>query len=302
MARRRGRRGRSRSLWGWLVLLLVVGLGVGLEYWRRHQGEEAGPTTRAMEAGINRPIRIATWNLKKFSERARPDVVAIGEIVKSSGFDLLAIQEVQQEGQVVQRLRRQLNEPWRHVISEVAGNFERYAFLYRGDVIEMTEEPKLLETSVGFARRPWMGRFRAGQFDFVLVTVHMWYGAAGGNDRRRQEVAGMARIARELAGSSTEKDVIVLGDFNEFRSSGYLRYFEEQGWKRLVREPTNLSSTEAYDSILIDPRFTREFSGQAGVVPFDRIRYGSDRARAVDDVSDHRPAWADFRTDLADDD
>src|SRR5258706_9287572 len=49
-------------------------------------------------------IRIATWNLRKFSERTGagqhpPDLVEIASIIKAAKFDLIAIQEVQREGQ-----------------------------------------------------------------------------------------------------------------------------------------------------------------------------------------------------------
>src|SRR6266550_6975867 len=95
-------------------------------------------------------IRIATWNLRKFSEREGagqypPDLVEIAKIIKAAQFDLIAIQEVQREGQIVEKLRRQLNEPWRHVVSERTGNNERYAFLYRSDRIELLDPaPALL--------------------------------------------------------------------------------------------------------------------------------------------------------------
>jgi hypothetical protein len=96
-------------------------------------------------------IRIATWNLRKFSERDKPgqfppDLVAIAGIIKSSSFDLVAIQEVQQTGQVVQKLRRQLGEPWRHYISPQTGNNERYAFLYRADRVETWIRPARLNS------------------------------------------------------------------------------------------------------------------------------------------------------------
>src|SRR5262245_7007059 len=99
--------------------------------WRQKRAEQPShqPTTSAST------IRIATWNLRKFSERDAagqypPDLVQIASIIKSAQFDLVAIQEVQREGQMVEKLRRQLNEPWRHLVSNAAGNGERYAFLY----------------------------------------------------------------------------------------------------------------------------------------------------------------------------
>jgi hypothetical protein len=96
--------------------------------------------------------------------------------------------------------------------------------------------------------------------------------------------------------------VIVLGDFNA-QSPRDLQPAVSAGLLTLNREPTNLGSSEAYDTLLIDPRFTREWDGDAGAVSFDDIipRYRDD-AEARRKVSDHRPAYADFVTNLPDDD
>jgi endonuclease/exonuclease/phosphatase family metal-dependent hydrolase len=153
-----------------------------------------------------------------------------------------------------------------------------------------------------FDRRPAIASFRSGQFDFTLVTAHLWYGEKANNPRRRNEAAALARIASSLAESSTEKDVIVLGDFNEMRAGGNLQIFETMGWTRLNREPTNLGSSEAFDNLLIDPKYTREYTGQSGVVRFDETIFGNDDKRALEQVSDHRPVWADFSTVGPDDD
>src|SRR5213079_3716654 len=101
--------------------------------WRVRQAREVVPAAATQLS----TIRIATWNLRKFSERNGagqypPDLVEIAKIIRAAKFDLIAIQEVQREGQIVEKLRRQLNEPWRHVVSDRTGNNERYAFLYRG--------------------------------------------------------------------------------------------------------------------------------------------------------------------------
>src|SRR5438046_1425545 len=118
-------------------------------------------------------IRIATWDLRKFSEREGagqypPDLVEIASIIKAAQFDLVAIQEVQREGQIVEKLRRQLNEPWRHVVSDRTGNNEWYAFLYRGDRVDIVDGSAHLvlgaETAV-FDRAPFTASFKAGQFD-----------------------------------------------------------------------------------------------------------------------------------------
>jgi len=295
--RRKSRSGRSQANPAQAIVFIVILLiAAGVWLMRDRQSPPVPP-----KAGVQ-SVRIATWNLRKFSERAAPDLVAIADIIRQADFHLLAIQEVQQEGQAVQRLRRQLNEPWRHVISPRTGNNERYAFLYRADVVEPLGEGQLLESAGVLNRAPFAMSFKAGQFDFTLVTVHLWYGDANFNQRRQLEVQALAGLAQRIAAGSSEKDLIVLGDFNEFRSGGNLHYFDNMGWSRLIAEPTNLGSTEVYDNLLINRGFTREYAGRSGVVRFDETRFANDDATARDLVSDHRPAWADFVVTGPDDD
>ncbi len=285
-----------------LILLLILGAFFLWENRPRPRPPLGLPTT--VPASASRPMRIATWNLRKFSDRARPDVAAIARLIRSSEYDLLAIQEVQQQGQAVQRLRMALGEPWRHVISDQTGNHERFAFLYRADVIQTVTDPAFIDSpeSPAFDRVPFTGRFRAGNFDFTLMTVHLWYGDANSNPRRQQEVQALARIYEQFLATSDDKDLILLGDFNEFRTGGYLHYLESLGLQRLNSAPTNLSSTQAYDNILIHPTHTREVAGRTGVLMFDETEFANDDKTAADDISDHRPVFADFHTTLPDDD
>jgi len=252
-------------------------------------------------------IRIATWNLRKFSERQGagqypPDLVEIARIIKAAQFDLIAIQEVQREGQIVEKLRRQLNEPWRHVVSDGTGNHERYAFLYRSDRVDIVDGSAHLvlgpETAV-FDRAPFTASFKAGDFDFVLLTVHLSY---TDHARRAAEAGALAALARRMVDESAEKDLIVLGDFNEQHQRGNLHVFEEQGWTKCNRDATNLSSSETYDNLLIDQKYTKEWTGVAGTWRFDEMDYANDDKQAMEFVSDHRPAWGEFSIVGPDDD
>ena len=305
-----------------LVIVLAAALAAGGLYlyqrWEREhatvvvgpqQPPPVSPPPGTSQPGPASPagrVRIATWNLRKFSDRTEnpPDLVTIARIIRENDFDLLAIQEVQQQGQIVQKLRRQLNEPWRVAITEQTGNHERFAFLYREDRVEMTQGPRLADgpDAEFFDRRPAIASFKSGQFDFILVTAHLWYGEKANNPRRRNEAAALARIASGIVAAGSEKDVIVLGDFNEMRAGGNLQIFETMGWERLNREPSNLGSTEVFDNLLIDPKYTREYAGTCGVVRFDETLFGNDDKQALLSVSDHRPAYADFNTTGPDDD
>src|SRR5687767_6683042 len=115
----RARTDSQRALFA-LVFLLLLALAAHRLWkerpWATQRPAPSIPSTRPTAPA--RAIRIATWNLKKFSDRARPDLVTIASLIKSNAFDLLAIQEVQHQGQTVQRLRMTLGEPWRHVISD----------------------------------------------------------------------------------------------------------------------------------------------------------------------------------------
>lgn len=290
-----------------LVAIVVVALAWGgwvlWDRWHAPPAPESPPAN--VSAGS---VRIATWNLRKFSERDRagqhpPDLVAIARIVKEGGIDLLVIQEVQQKGEMVQRLRRQLNEPWRHAVTDRTGNNERYGFLWREDKVRSLDTPRLYAgpEAPTFDRVPAVASFKCAEFDFVLVTAHLWYGDKANNPRRRAEAEALARIAAGLQGAGAERDVIVLGDFNEMRANGNLHLFEARGFVRTNTEPTNLGSSEVFDNILVHPAYTRELV-RAGVVRFDETLFGNDDKRAAEDVSDHRPVWADFNTVGPDDD
>jgi len=94
----------------------------------------------------------------------------------------------------------------------------------------------------------------------VLLTVHLSY---TDHARRASEANALAALARRIVDGGAEKDLIVLGDFNEQHQRPNLPLFEQQGWMRLNRDATNLSSSEIYDNLLID----QVTSGSGTTVP-----------------------------------
>jgi endonuclease/exonuclease/phosphatase family metal-dependent hydrolase len=288
------RQGRVTLL---ILALLVLSAYAGWWVWANQlrPRHPVGPT-----------VRVATWNLRQFSpERRGVNLRAIADVISSNNFDVVALEEVKREGEEVDRLLNVLGMPWRAThFSEMTGNHERFVFLYNGDHVQEAGSPRsmsLPEASV-FDRVPYQQTFRAGNFDFTLIAVHLNYSDARARTREAEALAG---YAARLAEMSSEKDVIVLGDFNEQRTAAgsNLHFFLAQGWESLNAEPTNLKGSEIYDTLLIDPRHTHEWNGTAGAVRFDESStFGNDDKRAVDEVSDHRPAYADFVTTLPDDD
>jgi hypothetical protein len=279
-----------------LLVLAMVALLIWGGYWLyvnklRHR-HPVGPT-----------VRLATWNLRQFSvERPHVDLRVIANVIKSNNFDLVAIQEVKHNGEEVDRLLNELGIPWRAThLSAMTGNSERFVFVYNGDHVQENGSPHFITASDAsvFDRTPYQATFRAGNFDFTLITVHLSY---ADTDRRRREAEALSHFVSNVQSwNGSERDVIVLGDFNE-QGRGNLHYFEDIGWESLNHDPSNLSSTETYDTLLIDPKYTGEWNGTAASVHFDETLFGNDDKRALDDVSDHRPTYADFVTNLPDDD
>src|ERR1051325_8161693 len=99
---------RRQSAVIWAAVALIALCFVAMWAWRLHNArQEARPAASSTAPST---IRIATWNLRKFSERSGagqypPDLVEIAKIIKTARFDLIAIQEVQREGQIVEKLR-----------------------------------------------------------------------------------------------------------------------------------------------------------------------------------------------------
>jgi endonuclease/exonuclease/phosphatase family metal-dependent hydrolase len=287
-------RGGRRALAALAVVALLAFAGHWL--WENHlrPRHPVGPA-----------VRVATWNLRHFSERPNVDLGAIAEVIRASSFDVVAVQEVKKDGRQVDALLNVLGSPWRATsLSDTTGNHERFVYLYHGDHVQEVREAGGARFAASpqagvFARTPYQATFRAGQFDFTLVTVHLSFEDRA---RRRRETESLPALARDVAGASAEKDVIVLGDFNA-QSPRDLQPLESAGLRVLSRAATNLGSTEAYDTLVIDPAPTREWNGEAGAVNFDDIlpQYKDD-AEARRRVSDHRPAYADFVTNLPDDD
>jgi hypothetical protein len=245
-------------------------------------------------------VRIATWNLRQFSDRPNIDLRTIADVIVSNHFDIVAIQEVKKRGQEVDRLLNVLGPPWRATrFSDLTGNFERFVFIYNGDHVQEIGSAHFIASAdaIVFDRTPFQASFRAGNFDFVLITVHLSYSNV---ERRRKEAQALAHFVSQVP-NWQEKDYIILGDFNE-QKAGNLHYFDEIGWKSLNHNSTNLGGTQTYDTLLIDPKYTKEWNGTSGAVDFDETIFHNDDKRALDTVSDHRPAYADFVTSDPDDD
>jgi endonuclease/exonuclease/phosphatase family metal-dependent hydrolase len=176
-------------------------------------------------------LMLATWNIRDFggarlnpSPRLTESLYYMAEII--SAFDLVAVQEVNNNMQPFLKMMEILGPTWSYIATDVTegsgGNGERMAFVYdKGKVLfrniagEIVLPKKAQIDNEQFARTPFMVKFQSGWCRFVLNTVHLYYGADAGEKFERR-VREIDKIAEFLAGraETDEENYILLGDMN----------------------------------------------------------------------------------------
>ncbi|MCK4399684.1 hypothetical protein KAV46_01760, partial [Candidatus Bathyarchaeota archaeon] len=181
---------------------------------------------------------------------------------------------------------------------------ESYAYYWNTETVEYLEGTAYVYNDTGdvFEREPYVASFSSGGFDFTLVGIHVK------PDDAENEIGNLtAVVASVLASDPSEGDVIVMGDFNA--DGGY---FDEDGPSPLIGEGYHWIVENSYDTmtktdwtydriVLLDGTLGGEYvTGSCEVFYFDTV-YGLGQ-ELTEDVSDHYPVYAVFRTDLVDDD
>jgi endonuclease/exonuclease/phosphatase family metal-dependent hydrolase len=268
---------------------------------------------------VDENVLIASWNIAQFSNKKKKRALQyIADICER--FDIIAIQEVKTDLRGLSRLQKLLPGNYKILVSDPTGNFERMAFLYdkrtvisTGLVCEIGFNVKILQpTAFQLNRMPYCASFRAGRFDFVIVSVHIaeasTHGETGKKLREKeidQLVKFIKKRSRQETGKVFDRDFFVVGDFN-IQSSGD-RFFKAltQGPAPVFKMPpsmdnlnTNFSQTKTFDKIAWLPRKDFIFSGKFGVVPFGKVLYkeaGQPENAGSREISDHLPLWAEFK-------
>ena len=284
---------------------------------------------RGLPAKTADALLIATWNVANLGTQHRrdEDFALIAEML--GWFDMVAVQEVNDNFADLAYIVQLMGTKYRYVMSDASGNSERMAFVYDSRKVKLAEEigevafPPSQYASVrvegasgafaGFDRSPYLGTFVAPHFSLTLLNVHLYFGGEqqAHIHRRALETAAVARWARLRAASkyATTRDVLALGDFNMPRGEpGNLVYgaATKAGLKRPAHSsqvPTAIASDNQYDQILYFPEQTEPKLKAMGVFDYDTAVFSSLWNGAVNQnrtsfcaylryyLSDHRPVW-----------
>ncbi len=296
----------------------------------RAYSKQPGKEDRAIPDRSRDRLLLATWNIANLGvQKRRPqDYELIAEII--GWFDLVAIQETNDDLEGLRGIQEQLPDRYRALFSDPGGNRERYAFLFDSERVELLEEvgrvtvppselpsiklPGVTRKFEGFDRNPYLASFRVGGLTFVLADVHLYFGAddKAALERRCLEAFAIGRWAdsRKDDKYAFTPNVLALGDFNLPVRDPSDPVFAALTAKGLHLPPhstkvggSNLNDDAQYDQMAVFPGPMEKAIERSGVFDFDGALFrdlwgeGSEaeqkkfRAYVKYYLSDHRPLW-----------
>ncbi len=257
---------------------------------------------------------IASWNVENLG--ASTDIEERAEIIRQ--FDIVALQEIESiEGldSLLARVEAITGDDWERVVSPQVGKgnaAEYYAFMYCTNRVAYLAESSGVypePMSDDYSREPFFATFRAGEFDFTLITVHITWGLLA--SLRTAECRRLGSVWDYVQSvNSEEDDLILLGDFNRDRPThSAFDPLRQMGITPVLTETgtrTTFGKTAAggswYDHIWVDLEHTSaELTDEAGVGTPAENSSGSGCPLSLKEASDHCPVWAIFSTTHDDD-
>jgi endonuclease/exonuclease/phosphatase family metal-dependent hydrolase len=278
-------------------------------------------------------LLLATWNIANLGlqQRRDNDYKLIAEML--SWFDLVAIQEVNDNLSGLRAIQKFLPKKYRVLFSNCAGNHERMAFLYDSHKISPLEKVGILtippseqgdiklsgvtQDFRGFDRSPFLAAFKAGAFTFLLLSVHLYFGDDSEKksiERRCLEAYAVGRWAdlRRKSKNAYTPNIIAVGDFNLPKVEPANPIYKALTKRGLELPPhstqigSSVTSDSQYDQVTFFPGAVKDNFISAGVFDFDGALFRklwdpNDKKNAKFFaymkyyISDHRILWAEFK-------
>ena len=183
-----------------------------LKYWKKDDRERTIDHISALRNDIiqtvprrtaSSTLLLATWNVRDFDSnkfgqgpRIAESFHYIAEVV--AAFDLVAMQEVNEDMGPFEKVMDLLGPSWRYIATDItegpSGNGERMVFLFDSNKVQFKHiageivlpKSSLIDGGHQFARSPFLVRFQSGWFKFNLCTVHLYYGDDSGEGYKRR--------------------------------------------------------------------------------------------------------------------
>ena len=259
--------------------------------------------------------KIAAFNIQIFGKTKsdKPEVmVVLTNIVRE--FDIVLIQEIRDATeQTIPNFIQQINQAngvlYSYIESPRLGRTtskEAYAYIYNTQTVQFIQGSDYVynDNKDVFEREPYIATFKIGNFDFTLAGIHTK------PEDAYNEIGNLTTVISSIqTAKPNEKDIIVMGDFNANGS-----YYNEDDTSNPLKAPqynwiitnnidTTIKTDNTYDRIIIlDTTLNHEYdAGTAQAFHFDQA-YGLNNQTFFEEISDHYPVFAQYKTNLQDDD
>ncbi|MEE9131260.1 MAG: hypothetical protein V3T84_14665 [Phycisphaerales bacterium] len=262
---------------------------------------------------------VATWNIRDSADE-RLALVASGLADMDADVNVLIESPDEEQMRLLMNYLSSDGLCFRYFVLEQTAS-DKIAVVYRcGTDVEATNLTKVPGSNNGnrFLREAVAAEMRIGQFDFVLIAVHMKAGRSSANrEIRSRQASAIADYIEEVTGGA-EKDILVVGDYNMvppsdtsdndrenfevMGSDGFLRFISSEdlvGQSSHFRRDAGTGSL--IDGYAVSAEYTSEYvSGSLRIFPMNRA-LGMSLIAYVCEVSDHLPLVARFRITFDDD-
>lgn len=259
---------------------------------------------------------IAAWNVAGFQPISATKAEFIAKAIADLDAEVIALCEVKPDT-IPDQLEDELDDLGADydsvILDQTAG--QNLAVLFKTGVT--LTHPQLIAGSDDgnpSLRKALVANVKVGQFDFILISVHLKAGRQSSARAIRNRQADVIADFIENATSGAEKDVLLVGDYNmipgqdlsnftRISANGFLRFISSED---LAGEISHISNPEGptgslLDGFAISNNHTREYvEGSLFIFPVFRA-LGLELTEYKEEVSDHLPLVARFRVTTDDD-
>jgi len=248
---------------------------------------------------------IGTFNIEWLGQKKRSeeDYKAIAQVIKDSGAEVLGIQEVAKlDG--LRRVMKYLPD-YGYILGKsgqqmVGVLFDKNRVKYDANSIDQLDDVTLGQQGL---RPPLSVDMKVDNFDFNMVVMHL---KARFDPRsieiRRRQAEAVRKWLGEHQKSHEDKDVIIVGDYNDFVGSEALNIIDRGDAVHYATEEAaekDIYSNIRYKSVIDHGALSNEEGGateeyvQGSLRTVDENKYKS----YLHKVSDHKPIVFEVRSD-----
>jgi endonuclease/exonuclease/phosphatase family metal-dependent hydrolase len=257
---------------------------------------------------------VAAWNLAGFNPIPEERVPAIAQAIARLDPEVLALVEVNPDwvaGALVAELVDTGTCYRRRILNQTAT--QNIAVLHKCEV--EASNPRLIAGSDdgnSHLRKALAVDVRAGEFDFVLIAVHLKAGRGAANRDIRDRQAAAIAVFIQTAAAGPEKDILVVGDYNmipgeddtnfdELDGPDFLQFISSDDLAGQFSHITSSGPGNLLDGYGISRSHTAEYiPGTLRIFPMHQaVGMGLLDFRAQ--LADHLPLLATFRITEDDD-